>query len=759
MIVYKGKPTHHTLRPGPDGAFTVNKLPCGGAQSIAEVIDYFSRPVKGWPVVLKRGIPRDPEPEVLKTTQETQSAESAVVATEKVRERPKQIQLPTAEPTPVAQTFSMPISKPIEKVLVPAISAEAVAAAQEKAHEDDIRIEQELAAHAAKVKAEEAARRNSLRAERDALVRQHRTPEEEFFGGFGPNDELGLSPAERIGAAHTQSAAQAWEEREEVVALLQANVADMARVTQVEADPNSPSYLWRSCTKVQSAELLKDKPPGTFMMRKTTPPTKNSYLLDIVFNGKRTTHSVAENCDGVFTLNDKVVGQCQSVDDLIFRLKRPLKNWPIVLCEPVVDPGKCKPRVPGSASPETNPSQPTYLSPETARVDVEQLFVGETDGTFHVRPMKGSIKRGHYLLTVQFRGKPTQHSIEKAKGGVFTVNEKSMGNKTTLDELIEYLRVSRKNWPVRLTSAIRPPKVLAPDPATIDDALSQQIRAENNDIAEKLASTTAILQAARSRLDDPSASNDESMTSDVRAALSELDIRTARKKLRDAEAALDEKAGALQELRSYASAGATLPGRMVEIDPNNPSYLWYISATEAKDKLSGAADGTYLVRSRSKGSETVRLVLVFQGNVTTHELAMNDRRVFTVNGKAMGGKSTIDGVISYLSTAQRANWPVILQTPIRNPDQPFPESEAVRLAASDVAAAEVTVESARLTMALVNPDVRALSRSKAPPGAPIVDSRAVAQRRAENRLAELQHKLHDQYVFVPSIRSCSIPSS
>jgi hypothetical protein len=84
-------------------------------------------------------------------------------------------------------------------------------------------------------------------------------------------------------------------------------------------------------------------------------------------------------------------------------------------------------------------------------------------------------------------------------------------------------------------------------------------------------------------------------------------------------------------------------------------------------------------RHASNPTPQKTLFVVFNGKVTTHELAMDDRRTIVVNGKAMGGKTTIDGVAVYLST-KRAGWPVVLIQSVRNPAKPAPEAEAVRAA-------------------------------------------------------------------------------
>ena len=53
-LIYKGKPTHHSIGPGEDGKLLVNKRAYNGGQdTIEELVQVLSKPgVKGWPAPL-----------------------------------------------------------------------------------------------------------------------------------------------------------------------------------------------------------------------------------------------------------------------------------------------------------------------------------------------------------------------------------------------------------------------------------------------------------------------------------------------------------------------------------------------------------------------------------------------------------------------------------------------------------------------------------------------------------------------------------
>ena len=59
FLIYKGKPTRHLFKKE-NGVFIVNNLTLGTASTIQQAIDIMYKPLKGWPVLLQRGITRIP---------------------------------------------------------------------------------------------------------------------------------------------------------------------------------------------------------------------------------------------------------------------------------------------------------------------------------------------------------------------------------------------------------------------------------------------------------------------------------------------------------------------------------------------------------------------------------------------------------------------------------------------------------------------------------------------------------------------------
>lgn len=53
--MYKGKKTHHLTKIESDGNYSVNGI-ASGQPTLRKMIEHFSKPVNGWPVILKRGI-------------------------------------------------------------------------------------------------------------------------------------------------------------------------------------------------------------------------------------------------------------------------------------------------------------------------------------------------------------------------------------------------------------------------------------------------------------------------------------------------------------------------------------------------------------------------------------------------------------------------------------------------------------------------------------------------------------------------------
>jgi hypothetical protein len=57
-VMYTGKPTHHAIAQGPDGALVINRQACGTARSLHAVVAFLSDSPPSWPVPLRTGVDR-----------------------------------------------------------------------------------------------------------------------------------------------------------------------------------------------------------------------------------------------------------------------------------------------------------------------------------------------------------------------------------------------------------------------------------------------------------------------------------------------------------------------------------------------------------------------------------------------------------------------------------------------------------------------------------------------------------------------------
>ena len=73
---------------------------------------------------------------------------------------------------------------------------------------------------------------------------------------------------------------------------------------------------------------------------------------------------------------------------------------------------------------------------------------GLDEGTFFVRPRN---EPDTWVITVAFKGRPTQHLVTKDDGGLLVVNKRDAGGKKTIKGLIKHLGEAHPYWPVALT--------------------------------------------------------------------------------------------------------------------------------------------------------------------------------------------------------------------------------------------------------------------------------------------------------------------
>jgi len=107
---------------------------------------------------------------------------------------------------------------------------------------------------------------------------------------------------------------------------------------------------------------------------------------------------------------------------------------------------------------EVDENMPHYAFSGISREDADGKLAHKNDGTFLVRAQPG----GKYYLCCMFRGKATHHSLTLGDTGYYVINEKPMGEGTSVTQTINHMRKKLKNWPVLLTHGIPNPEIQAP---------------------------------------------------------------------------------------------------------------------------------------------------------------------------------------------------------------------------------------------------------------------------------------------------------
>lgn len=698
-VIYRKKCTHHNLSRNRDkGSFTINKnLSCGYADTLAGVVDYLSKPVQGWPVKLRHGIVeeghiagsewpigRGPLTRGDSESKKHRSSPTSVVNAPSLGQRPHHPE--TSDDLNVSPVTVLPIQPPKVKVTDSNYSATIVESSTKERDAFEQRLEMISQAERKAIAATDRKLMKSLAAlpEQNQLLEQYRI-----------------------------TATLAMEEHAEAIRAL-------STVMVVEMNLDAPSYLWDKLSQTESVELLSGSRNGTFLVRREEVRIDDRFSLDMMADGKIAFYSIKLLDSGTYMIDGDTYSSLAftTLDDLIFALRSSNEKWTTSLTEPIINPARSKSRCPGSGSGETDPESPSYLFTKLLkRQAAEDLLVGPV-GTFLLRQKQNS--PGQFLLMLRFEGQLTQHLIKRGDDGVYTVNGCVMGNATSLDAQIEYLSSPRDNWPVGLTNPIRPPGSIAPEP-TLSHSTEKLAAAE-----AALANAVAMVDVTKKRVN--AASNGKLFTPppELVIGLRNIDRRAAINVLQHAEDQYREAQSAFAELQNMAAAGVVLPGKYREADPNNPSYLWDgLSKKDAEAGCQGLPDGTFVLRRRRGLPSSFNMTVVFQGQMTHHAVDPGPDGLYTVNGKIMGGKSTLADLISYLSVQDRTGWPVPLSNPIRDPEKPPPISEALMVASEDVATCEARVTEARRKLREVDPQTPGRSRKAKSGGLPVEEADAL----------------------------------
>jgi len=232
----------------------------------------------------------------------------------------------------------------------------------------------------------------------------------------------------------------------------------------------SSSWLFDASTSREDMEskLKVDGgfPDGRFGVRHRE--DAGSYVLSVNFRGKAT-HHLCTTVDGIVHVNKKDYGQSWgSIEDAIKTLRTsPPAGWPIKLTtgggesHDGANAGAttAKPKAKrsstggdsGGGGGSGKATVKTVVHKEMAKGEANDLakeHLGTTDGNFFCRKRNDDAGSKEYILTVIYKGNPTQHLIEQGDG-TLKINKKDSGCKTIMS-LLGKCRSKQAWWPVPL---------------------------------------------------------------------------------------------------------------------------------------------------------------------------------------------------------------------------------------------------------------------------------------------------------------------
>eukprot|EP00040_Diaphanoeca_grandis_P032407 m.196239 g.196239 ORF g.196239 m.196239 type:complete len:676 (-) comp32613_c0_seq1:356-2383(-) len=203
-------------------------------------------------------------------------------------------------------------------------------------------------------------------------------------------------------------------------------------------------------------------PDGRFGVRHRA--DTGSYVLSVNFRGKATHHLVS-TVDGEININKKNYGQSWStIEEAMDTLRAsPPSGWPIKLTSAAGEPhdGASSAVAPpkakrgsatsvGSGGGGGKPSVKTVVHKEMSKGDATALakeHLGTDDGNFFARKRGGDTPKD-YILTVIYKGNPTQHLVEMGDD-TLKINKKESSCKTIMS-LLGKCRAKQPWWPVPL---------------------------------------------------------------------------------------------------------------------------------------------------------------------------------------------------------------------------------------------------------------------------------------------------------------------
>eukprot|EP00045_Choanoeca_perplexa_P011891 m.127608 g.127608 ORF g.127608 m.127608 type:complete len:627 (+) comp15805_c0_seq1:75-1955(+) len=286
----------------------------------------------------------------------------------------------------------------------------------------------------------------------------------------------------------------------------------------------APKWLFDKITKEQAEELIMNAggKDGRWLVRPR--PTANGtgdYVLSLVFKGKPTHHLIQKRPDGVYTINKKAYGEPKTVTEAMKLLaaESPPPGWPVRLTDPCVNPN-ARASVRSNAgsrggsqrgSRRGSQRAPAWMHKPMSKADADKLLLSSepTEGKFFVRG-RGPEHPGEYVLTVFYKGKPTQHLLKQpGKGKEYQVNNNVCPSCTTLGQAVKLLRAPHKFWPVPLkdhvpngqssNAASRPESTRASKPATPEPSAGKDTDASEDKAKEAAAAAAKAKQEAEEK--------------------------------------------------------------------------------------------------------------------------------------------------------------------------------------------------------------------------------------------------------------------
>eukprot|EP00054_Salpingoeca_dolichothecata_P030073 m.241623 g.241623 ORF g.241623 m.241623 type:complete len:790 (+) comp26590_c1_seq1:61-2430(+) len=141
---------------------------------------------------------------------------------------------------------------------------------------------------------------------------------------------------------------------------------------------------------------------------------------------------------------------------------------------------RAKEEAKATASPSDG--KPAWLHPAMSKDDAEVLMrrSNPSEGKFFFRDRTNA--PGEYVLCVVYKGRPTHHLVKQTAAGDYTIN----GKPTNADELpgvVEFLRERRSFWPVPLTDSVN--RKGAGDDAAAKQAAEEKRKREEEEARRK----------------------------------------------------------------------------------------------------------------------------------------------------------------------------------------------------------------------------------------------------------------------------------